>query len=136
MEGIISSTNNTCRPVFANFGHLPDTIEANTPLGTITSDPDLEAIPLSQCLAISTRQSVTDDSHLKNVKLNHLPREYQSRYHRLLSNYADVFSKNDLDIGNCSSLPHVVRLKDRNRITSISQYRLPHKLKEVAVDYV
>ena len=44
--------------------------------------------------------------------------------------------KNDLDIGNCRSLPHVVRLKDQNRITSISQYRLPYKLKEVAVDYV
>ena len=29
-----------------------------------------------------------------------------------------------------------MRLKDRNRIPSISQYRLPHKLKEVAVDYV
>ena len=29
-----------------------------------------------------------------------------------------------------------MRLKDRNRITSISQYRLPYKLKEVAVDYV
>ena len=74
MEGIISSTNNTCCPVFANFGHLPVTIEANTPLGTVTSDPDLEAIPLSQCLAISNRQSVTDNSHLKNVKLDHLPR--------------------------------------------------------------
>ena len=65
-----------------------------------------------------------------------MPREYHSRYHKLLSTYSDVFSRNDLDIGNCSSLPHVVRLKDRNRITSISQYRLPHKLKEVAVDYV
>ena len=115
MEGIISSTNNTCRPVFANFGHLPVTIEANTQLGTVTSDPGLEAIPLSQCLAISTtRQNVPDHSHLKHVKLDHLPREYQTRYHKLLSNYADVFSKNDLDIGNCSSLPHVVRLKDRN----------------------
>ena len=95
MEGIISSTNNTCRPVFANFGHLPVTIEANTPLGTVTSDPELEAIPLSQCLAISNRQSVTDNSHLKNVKLDHLPREYHTRYHKLLSSYSDVFSKND-----------------------------------------
>ena len=65
MEGIISSTNNSCCPVFANFGHLPVTIEAHTQLGTITSDPDLEAVPLSQCLAISNnRQNVTDNSCL------------------------------------------------------------------------
>ena len=30
----------------------------------------------------------------------------------------------------------MVRLKDPNRITSITQYRLPYKLKEVAIDYV
>ena len=30
----------------------------------------------------------------------------------------------------------MVRLKDPNRVTSISQYCLPYKLKEVAIDYV
>ena len=30
----------------------------------------------------------------------------------------------------------MVRLKDPNRITSINQYRLPYKLKEVAINYV
>ena len=74
--------------------------------------------------------------HLKRIDLSHLPLQYHERYRSLIHKYGDVFSKSDLDIGHCTSLPHVVRLKDPNRITSITQYRLPYKLKEVAIAYV
>ena len=33
-------------------------------------------------------------------------------------------------------MPHQVRLTDPNKITSVNQYRLPHHLKEAAIDYV
>ena len=74
--------------------------------------------------------------HLKRIDLDHLPLQYQAQYRSLIHKYSDVFSTSDLDIGHSKSLPHVVRLKDPNRVTSISQYRLLYKLKEVAIDYV
>ena len=74
--------------------------------------------------------------HLKRIDLDHLPYQYQTQYRSLIHKYSDVFSTSDLNIGHSKSLLHVVRLKDPNRVTSISQYRLPYKLKEVAIDYV
>ena len=74
--------------------------------------------------------------HLNQIDLSHLPTQYRESYRSLIHKYADVFSSSDLDIGHSKSLPHVVRLRDPNCITSITQYGLPYKLKKVAIDYV
>ena len=73
---------------------------------------------------------------MDKICLDHLPEKWIPRYRSLLRSYADVFSTNDLDVGHCTSLPDQVKLIDPNRITYINQYRLPHHLKEVAMDYV
>ena len=97
----------------------------------------MKITPLAQCLNINTeRPTIINTAHVDQIDLSHLPEKFRQRYRTLLRSYADVFSKNDLDVGHCKSLPHQVRLKDPNRITSINQYRLPHHLKEVAIDYV
>ena len=74
--------------------------------------------------------------HLARIDLSQVLPEYLDGDKALIHKYADVFSQSDLDIGHGRSIPHVVRLKNPNRITSIAQYCLPYKLKEVAIDYV
>lgn len=58
---------------------------------------------------------------LTNPKPSHLPANSE------LSRKVQVIS---------FCLPHQVKLIDPNRITSINQHRLPHHLKEVAIDHV
>ena len=85
---------------------------------------------------LDKRATLTDVSHLRNIDLSHVPSNYLDDYKTLLTNFADVFSRHDLDVGHCKTLPHRVRLTDPNKIDSINQYRLPYQLKEVAIDYV
>ena len=92
---------------------------------------------LTTCLNINTKPPpLTDTSHVDKIPLSRLPLSYQPKYKHHLREFSDVFSKNDLDLGHCKTLPHPVKLKDPNKIVSINQYRLPHHLKEVAIDYV
>ena len=137
MEGIVSASEGQCNAVFANFSHLPVTVPAYSSVANIHSGP-VTAIPLDACLlTLPSRQKHPGSvDHLSKINLDHLPHQYQAQYRSLLHKCSDVFSTSDLDIGHSKSLPHVVRLKDPNRVTSISQYRLPYKLKEVAIDYV
>ena len=142
MEGITSSTKDkeggfSCMIVIANFSHLPVRLPAYTPLCKLSIDSKMICTPLAQCLAVNdSTPRILDTAHVDQISLDHIPARWKENYRSLLRSYADVFSKDDLDVGHCTSLPHQVRLKDPNRITSINQYRLPHHLKEVAVDYV
>ena len=92
---------------------------------------------LSTCLNINTSPpTLKDVSQVDKIPLSHLPPTYQPKYKHLLREFSDVFSKNDLDLGHCKTLPHPVKLKDPNKIVSINQYQLPRHLKELAVNYV
>ena len=136
MEGIVSVQQSKCNAVFANFTHLPISVPAYTSAAQLHTSL-LTAMPIDSCPASHPNKLVLNlVDHLQRIDLSHIPSHYQERYRLLIHKYGDVFSKSDLDIGHCESLPHVVRLKDPNRITSINQYRLPYKLKEVAIDYV
>ena len=136
MEGIVSVQHSKCNVVFANFTHLPISVPAYTSVAQLHTGP-LTALPITFCLASHPAKPVLNSvDHRQWIDLSHIPSHYQEKYRSLIHKYGDVFSKSDLDIGHSKSLPHVVRLKDPNRITSISQYHLPYKLKEVAIDYV
>ena len=79
--------------------------------------------PLQDCLTVTNgRPRLEKIDHIKNIDLSHLPENYRLRYKSLLRANADVFSRNDLDVEHCKSLPHKVRLRDPNRITAINQY--------------
>ena len=144
MDGVTNSyyppdspADPVCNVTIANFSHLPLKIPTNTPLASLTTDPRLNAKPLSACLSITTENPrIINTSHIESLDPSHIPSHFQQHCLSLLCSYADVFSKHDLDVGHCKSLPHQVRLTDLNKITSINQYRLPHHLKEVAIDYV
>ena len=143
MDGVTNSFTHpnahdpVCTVILANFSHLPIRIPANTPLAVLTYDPHLKIKQSSSCLSISDEKPrIVDTAHIEKLDLSHIPSQHKPHYLSLLRSYADVFSKNDLDVGHCKSLPHQVRLKDPNRVTSVNQYRLAHHLKEVAIDYV
>jgi hypothetical protein len=141
MDGLCSTTDTegvSVAPVLlANHGHLPVKLEAGTVVGLVDHHTP-SSFPLDAVLAIRPLDPTrhTSPAHVDKIDLTAIPSSYRPNYKNLLSSFADVFSKNDLDVGHCRSLPHKVRLKDPNRITAINQYRLPHHLKEVAIDYV
>ena len=127
MEGIVSVQQSKCIAVFANFTHLPISVPAYASVAQLHTGP-LTALPIASCLASHPAKLVlTSVDHLQRIDLSHIPSHYQEKYWSLIHKYGDIFSKSDLDIGLSKSLPHVVRLKDPNSITSISQYRLPYK---------
>lgn len=121
-----TSNDHSCNVIMSNFSQLQVRISANTPIK-----------PLSACLSISSdRPTIIDTSHVDKLDLSIIPPRRKSNYLSLLRSYADVFLKNDLQVGHCKSLPHQVRLKDPNKITSVNQSRLAYHLKEVEIDYV
>ena len=139
MDGIVNSEigGKECLAVMANFSHLPVKILSTEPVAKLTVNPNMKITPLRECLNINSETPVIKDfAHVDSISLEHIPNAFKSQYSALLREYSDVFSKNDLDIGHCKSLPHQVRLTDPNKVVSINQYRMPHHLKEVAIDYV
>ena len=78
----------------------------------------LERCPENNCKSVNevftvkdNTTKLTDISHIRNIDLTHVPSQYLNSYKSLLTNFADVFSKHDLDVGHCKTLPHRVRLK-------------------------
>ena len=67
--------------------------------------------PIESVLQVTQDKQVvlTDTSHLKQVKLDHLPSSVRGKYQFLLLEYAKIFSKHDLDVGHGKTLPHTVR---------------------------
>ena len=123
--------------IVANFSHLNVKMPSKTAIAKLSTHPGLLITPLTECLSVaSEKPKIIDSSHVRTVGLQSVPPRYRPHYERLLVSFADIFSKNDLDIGHCRSLLHHVRLKDSNRLTAINQYRLPFHLKSVAIDYV
>ena len=126
----------SCMAIISNFSHLPAKLPSNTPIANVFVDKSMTITPQSQCLNInSSKPTITDTHHVDSIDSQHVPEHFQPRYRHLLRSYADVFSKNDLDLGHCKTLPDQVKLTDLNKIVAINQYRLPHHQKEVAIDY-
>ena len=93
--------------------------------------------PVSEVFTvIDNKAKLTDISHIKNIDLTHVPSNYLDSYRTLLANFADVFSRHDLDVGHCKTLPHRVCLTNPNKIVSINQYRLPYHLKAVSYTHL
>ena len=123
--------------IVANFSQLNVKMPSKTAIAKLSTHPGLSITPLTECLSVSdVKPKIIDSSHVSTIDLQSVPPRYRPNYESLLVSFADIFSRNDLDIGHCRSLPHHVRLKDPNRLTAINQYRLPFHLKSVAIDYV
>ena len=137
MDGLIGTHDISgtphCSIVISNFGPTPIHLPKGTELCQVDISTDLEVFSVDY---LRNPPSSTPTPRKVPVDLSNVPWEYRDKYLKLLESFSDVFSKDDLDVGHCKSLPHKVRLKDPNRITSINQYRLPHHLKQVAIDYV
>ena len=88
-------------------------------------------------MSLAAARSTSSIEHISKIDLSHIPLQYTHQYRNLPVNTRTFFLAR-ICIQDTANLlmPHVVRLKDPNRITSISQYKLPHKLKEVGIDYV
>jgi len=138
MDGLVrtfpSDNKNICNLIISNFQPFNITLTKNTKLCEVDISSELQVFSIEDIKPPKGKPQPQNEPI--NVDLSQVPMEYRNRYHELITKFQDVFSKNDLDVGHCTSLPHKVRLKDPNRITSINQYRLPFHLKHVAIDYV
>ena len=138
MDGVISSNNmEKCAAIILNSSSTPIFLPKATNFASLQLCSENDLKPVSFVFAVRDKQvKLMDTSHLRKIDLSHVADRHLASYKSLLTEYADVFSKHDLDVGHCKALPHQVRLTDPNKIVSINQYRLPYHLKEVAIDYV
>ena len=143
MNGVIKLRGNgmglkECSAVVLNTGHKTINLPKNSIIGKFEGLERTAFKSIDSVLQINQNKRVviTDTSHLKQVKLDHIPLSVKGKYQSLLMEYVDIFSKHDLDVGHSQTLPHTVRLTDNNKVVSVNQYRLPYHLKEVAIDYV
>ena len=127
-----------CCAIVLNTAHKPIHLARNTVIGKFEGLKTTSFQPIEAVLQIHKDNNVrlADTSHLAQVKLDHLPLSVKGKYQSLVREYANIFSRHDLDVGHCKTLPHTVRLTDHNKVVSVNQYRLPYHLKEVAIDYV
>ena len=136
MDGLVQESKSmdgyTCNVVNLNFGREPLSIPKGMELGSLTDVDQTNFSPMKEVLQIHQgKVRLHSIEHIKNIKLDHLPKKYCPEYEKLILNYADIFSKHDLDIGHSKTLSHVVWLTNPHKIVSINQYRLPYHLKEV-----
>jgi len=137
LDGVVGSFKGSASTVVLNKSGRSISLPKNSKIGFIDNDPSLLFENHHQVFTVNKdRIELTGTHHLQNIDLTHVPPNFIPKYKSLLSQYADVFSRHDLDIGHSKTLPHEVRLTDPNRVVSINQYRLPYHLKEVAIDYV
>lgn len=53
----------------------------------------------------SSTPSLTGTTHIDTVDLTHIPDPFKPNNRQLLREYADIFSKNDLDSGHSKHYP-------------------------------
>lgn len=70
------------------------------------------------------------------TNLANIPEKFHQQYIQLLHDYSDIFSVDPNDIGKCDVVTQRITLKDANKVACTPPYRIPHHLKEVAVQYV
>ena len=108
MDGVIASNGlNRCAAILLNTSQQPIFLAKNSPLAKIDTCPENHCKPVNEVLTVYNGSArITDTAHLKNIDLSHVPGKYLSQYQSLLASFADVFSKHDLDVGHCKTLPH------------------------------
>ena len=128
MDGVIDSNGLTkCAVVVLNISQQTVQLPKKAPLAQIEIFAENNCKPVNKVFMIKDNKTkLTDISHIKNINLTHVPTNYLDSYKTLLTNFADAFSRHDLDVGHCKTLPHRVRLTNPNKIVSINQYRLPY----------
>ena len=140
MEGVINSVliddKHYSSIILANTSSQDKSIARGDVICAVTNNVSCKPLPLSVKPIPNQRPVLQRTDHVDKISLEHIPVQYRTKYRTLLRSYVDVFSRHDLDVGRCSTLPHVVRLNDPNKVVAINQYRLPYHLKEVAIDYV
>ena len=72
----------------------------------------------------------------QDVDLSRIPGEWKKPYLELVNEFSDVFTNDPYDIGKCPIVPHHIELLDKNKISNVPPYRIPHELKPVVNEYV
>ena len=114
MEGVVTSNSKiSFTAVFANFHHLPIRLTTNDKVGRLNIDEQMTTYPIDNCLAIQDGKPIitnpVDFHHVDKIPFDHIPLIFQQDYRAILRSYADVFLKNDLNLGHCKALPHQVQ---------------------------
>ena len=68
--------------------------------------------------------------------MDRIPLIFRKSYEKLLTDFADVFSKSETDLGKATVVKQRVTLKDPDKITTIPPYRMAPHLKAVADEYI
>ena len=74
------------------------------------------------------------DKFLRQINLK-CPTEYRQRYNNLFSEFHDVFSKTEYDLGWTDKVSHRIRLK-HNRPINTKQFKIPFPHQQIIHEFV
>ena len=99
MDGVIDSNGlDKCAVVVLNISQQTVQIPKKAPLAKIQKCAENTCKPINEVFTIvNDKARLTDVSHIRNIDLTHVPSTYLNAYKTLLTNFADVFSRHDLD---------------------------------------
>ena len=98
-----------------------------------TSAPSAKHNATEQGDKQTTAQFVSENCDLTNV-----PQQFKPSFFKTLLAYADIFSRDHLDVGKCNIMPHNITLKPeaKGKIVNLPPIRQPYHLREVTHEYV
>ena len=137
-SGMATTTLNGHVPVIiANVSHNDLKLPRRTHLATCS--PASQVTQLDLHPEIPERKpiyKISPEEIIQKIDLSKIPAEFIGQVKALVIEYRDIFARDKLDVGNCTILPHVIRLQDPTKIINQPPYRWPYALTKTVHDYV
>ena len=134
--GLVSVLDHKASVVLSNPSNSQVTVPKGTKLGR-WEDCELDELDqgCSSVLTSSAAKTKNASNHVP-VNLDNVPKEYREKYQRLLNSFNHVVNDESTDIGKCTLVKQVIRLKDPTKVACTPPYRIPEALKPVVDQFV
>ena len=127
-------------PIVAKNMHSSKaTVDKNSVKCSLTKQKDFTAYDTRPKPAQGSHPQQSPKSFISdNCDLKGIPDQYRHWFFDLLVEYADIFSRDHLDVGKCDLVPNEIKLKPEavGKIVNLPPIRQPFHLREVTHSYV
>ena len=132
--GLVSVSDNKASVALSNPSNTQVSIPKGTRLGR-WEECELDETRDLSCASIRPSSTMKKTKHVP-VNLDNVPADYKERYQRLLDSFSHVVNDESTDIGKCTLVKQVIKLKDPTKVACTPPYRIPEALKPVVDQFV
>ena len=135
--GLVSVSDHKASVVLSNPSNSQVSIPKGTRLGR-WEDCELDETGDLSCASVHPSSAGMTKKKPKHVPVNldNVPANYKERYQGLLDSFSHVVNDESTDIGKCTLVKQVIKLKDPTKVACTPPYRIPEALKPVVDQFV